>query len=115
MLEPNFSAWMITAATERMSSTPVRIPRSRSTSLRGRPICDLKVGDRELLAEDRARAGQLGGHPPHRQVEPEAGLDADNHQVERIGQAEKDRLHPLLPDLVDDHTRYIVSDRAAQQ
>ena len=60
--------------------------------LAGAAHLDLEVGDGELLAEDRARVGQLRRHPAHRRVEPEAGLDADDHQVERVGQAEEDPL-----------------------
>ena len=92
MLEPNFSAWMITAASARTSSTPVRMPRSRSTSRAGPAHLELEVGDGKLLADHRARLGQLAGDPAHRRVEPQARLDAHDHQVERIGQAQKDRL-----------------------
>ena len=38
--------------------------------------------------------GQLAGHPPHGRVQPQPGLDADDHQVERVGKAQEDRPRP---------------------
>ena len=63
---------------------------------------ELEVGDGELFADHRARMGQLAGDPAHGRVEPQAGLDADDHQVERVGKAQEDRLAAPFLAVADD-------------
>ena len=54
MLEPNFSAWMITAASD-AEVLDARADAQVAEHVLARPAhLDLEVGDRELLAEDRA-------------------------------------------------------------
>ena len=103
MLEPNFSAWMTTAASEPHvvdSGPQTEVAQDVFT----RPAhLELEIGNRELLAKNRARHRQLRCHSPHGGIKPEAGLDTHDHQVERIGQAQKDRLGPLLLPAVHHH------------
>ena len=89
---PKRSVWISMVTSERTSLTPVRSPRLRRASSRARAGPDLEVHQRELLAHQRADVDDLLGHPEQRLVEREAGLDADHHHVERVGQRLDDGL-----------------------
>ena len=102
MLEPNLSAWISTAASERRSGTPVRAPSSCRTSARGRPICNWKFDRANLFGQDAVGLLHFLDHLAHRLIEAQARLDADDHQVQGVGQGEKDRLLAPAAEDADD-------------
>ena len=71
----------------------------------GRPIWTWKLA----MASSSQSSGQAAASSPATRriggVEAEAGLDADDHQVQRVGQAEEDRLLRLLLDRAQDNRR----------
>jgi len=54
----------------------------------------LEVGDHKLLGQNAIGLAHLFGHLAHRLVEAQAGLDADHHQVQGVGQGQEDGLFP---------------------
>ena len=59
------------------------------------------------------REVQLLADALNRLVEAEPGLDADDEQIERVGQAEADPVLPLLRQAGEHHARQQVAERAA--
>ena len=113
MLDPNFSAWMITAANEPHVIDTGPQSEVAKYILAGSAHLELEIRNRELLAEDRAGCRQLGGHPAHGGIEAKARLDTHNHQVQRIGQAQKDRLKPLFLPAVHDQAWQVETNSTA--
>src|SRR5262249_18190698 len=59
---------------------------------------NLKIRDGELFAYNRTRMSQLTRDPAHGSVQSQSGLDAHDHEIERVRKPEKDRLvAALLP------------------
>ena len=80
---PSWSAWMIARTKLESSGVPVRSESFLRASWRASPILISLERERELVRE---RAGHVLGQLRDRAVEAEPGLDADRHQVERVGQ-----------------------------
>ena len=62
----------------------------------------LEVAEAELFGDDAVGLLHLLADLAHGLVEAEAGLDADDHQVEHVGQAEEDLLLAVLADEPED-------------
>jgi hypothetical protein len=56
----------------------------------------LHVAQAEFFGDGAVGLLHFLGHLPHRLIEAESRFDADDHQVERVGQAEEDRFLALL-------------------
>ena len=70
---------------------------------------------RSSSRERGVRERHLVGHALNRLIETEAGFDADDHQVERVGQAETDHVLTLLGDAARAHARQHVADAAGAE
>ena len=114
-LVPSFSVWISMATSDFTSSTPVRSDSARSASCRGFPatISRLTTSNSSL----KAGTGKLeflrdlheGG------VQPEPRLDADDQEVQRVGEGIRDLLL-ALPDLPPKHEiREEVPDDSARE
>ena len=103
----------------RTSSTFVRSAKFLNASIRGLPARISVVMIRSSSDERRVRHGQLLGRLHDGLIEAHAGLDADDQQVERIGQAVCDQLLSLLGLPRQPEARHHVADdrhqRADQQ
>ena len=80
----------------------MRTPSSCSTSPRGRPIWSWKLARPNSSAMTAVGLLHLLGDLAHGLVEPQPGLDADDHQVQGVGQAEEDGLLAASADEPDD-------------
>ena len=87
MLVPNRSVCTSMATSARTSSTFVRAAKFLNASMRVLPARISVVIRRSSDGELRVRDLELDARFQDRLVEAASGLDADNHQVERVGQA----------------------------
>ena len=67
----------------------------------------LEVAEVQFFADDAVRFLHFLGDAAHGLVQAETGLDADDHQVERIGKAEKDGFLAFSADEPNDDVREI--------
>ena len=109
MLEPNLSAWMSTAARrggpKRRCASPIRGgPRP------GRAHLQLEIGQGKFLRQHPVGPFHLVADLAHGLIEPQAGLHAHHHEVQGVGQGEKDRLAAALSHKADDGVGQVEED-----
>ena len=105
MLVPKRSVWISIATRARTSSTLVRSAKLRNASMRGLPARISLVTCCSSSASAGCDERQLLARLQHRLIERQAGLDADDDQIERVGQAVADLLLPAGDDPADDAGR----------
>ena len=87
MLVPKRSLWIMTATSERTSSTPVRSARLRSGLGTGYSGSHFVVHQAQFAAQRAGLMLAFLGHLENGGVEALSGLDADDEQVESVGGA----------------------------
>ena len=92
MLVPKRSAWISIAASDCSAGVAGALPEVLQRVGARQADARFHVGDAELAADRRVGERQLLPDALHGGVDGEAGLDADDHQVERVGQAVRQRL-----------------------
>ena len=70
----------------------------------------LEIGDGELFGQDAVRTSHFFGDLAHGLVKAQSGLHANDHQVEGVGQGEKDCFLPAAADQGDDDIGQIKHD-----
>ena len=95
MLAPRRSLWMMSADSAFRSSTPLRSPSARSASSRVRPLRSSMRDLGELLAEGVVTVERSSPTLRDGGVQAEAGLEADDHQVEAVRQRAGDLPHAV--------------------
>ena len=73
----------------------------------------LEVDQPQLVGEVRMRERQLFADALNRLIQAEPRFDADDQQIERVGQAEADAMLPPLRQPSERHRRQHVADRAS--
>ena len=104
-LVPNLSVWISIVTSELRSSTPVRSARLRSASERALPARSSRLISFSSSAEIGIRESELGADAGHGLIEAEAGFDADDEQVERVGERQADAVRAALGQPREDHAR----------
>ena len=114
---PKRSVWISIATSELTSATPVRSASARSASVVLLPARVSKLASSNSDGEDRMRGAEVLRHALEAGVDAEARLDAHDHQVERVGQREPERLLARLHLLVEPVARRDQADpgRGAQR
>ena len=92
------------AARARTSSTPVRTPRSCSTSRRGRPICSWKFASENSSQIILAWLVHFVAHLPHGRIQTQAAFHAHHQQVQGVGQRQEDLFLPLRAQIPQDRS-----------
>ena len=110
--EPSFVDWMSKVANARMSSAPGAVGHSPKRILVAAPGPQLEHDRAELLREQRVRGGHFHADARECRFEAEAGLDADEHQVERIGKGVDQRLLAPVGLGADEQARQVEAQRA---
>ena len=87
MLVPKRSAWISIAASDCNAVTPVRLSEIlQRFGARQADAC-FHVGDAQFARDGRVGQRHFLSDALHGRVDRQARLDADHHQVQRVGQA----------------------------
>ena len=112
---PNLSVWISIVTSELRSSTPVRSARLRSASERGLPARSSRLISRSSSDSSGYANCELGADALQRLVEAEARLDADDQQVEHVGERQADAVGALLRHARQHHARQDVAEAEAAE